>query len=637
MIVAYGLFFGWFSIERYESFQMHALDMGNMGQAAWNTIHGHPFRFTNMRLPYGIEAWGTTTRLSFHVEFLFPLMALVYFIYPHPESLLVLQTVALALGAIPVFYLARRVLRSNWLGLVFAAVYLLFPSLEALNLYEFHPVALATPLLLFAFLFAFRRQYLMFALFALAAMGTKEEIGLVVALFGLYIAFVQRDRRVGFGVAIVGVLWTLIAVLVIEPHFRLPGTTTYIHSRYGYLFGRGHGLHGILHTLRHDPGVFFGVLFTWPKLFYLLRLLAPAGFLALLAPILLLVGLPTFIINLFSNDFHMYTGRGDNSAELVAVIVLAAIVGTAVLLGFLRSRLAFPHLRLAFGAYLMVLALVMQHLNGFTPIGNAYQTPVIGPHQRLEQRFVAMIPPSVPVSTQDLLDPALSSRSDLYLFSDTGGGGFPRSHYILLDASAPTYPLPSYQLHDDALGWIHRPGWGIAAASDGLILIERGAHAKRPPPQFYSYIQPHRVEIQHSIHGSAHGLKVLGYSMSEVDLPSHYVPSLALTIYFRPTRRLSTNIQPMIFARQKRKVAACSTAPLGLSWLPTTEWTVGRTYAVSMQPIEFAWGTPGSTRLLLTLASMVTKQPKPSLAGCPATFRRQQGRHWLLTKIDLHF
>src|SRR5881398_3401462 len=63
---AYALLFGWLSLERYWTYQMHALDMGNMGQAAWNTVHGHPFRFTNMRLPYGIEAWRTTTRLSFH-------------------------------------------------------------------------------------------------------------------------------------------------------------------------------------------------------------------------------------------------------------------------------------------------------------------------------------------------------------------------------------------------------------------------------------------------------------------------------------------------------------------------------------------------------------------------------------------
>ncbi|MGH2444221.1 MAG: hypothetical protein ACRDFX_13785, partial [Chloroflexota bacterium] len=68
LTLAYGLYFGWLSLERYWAFDMHALDMGNMEQAIWNTFHGRPFHFTNMREHLRIEAFGTDTRLSFHVE-----------------------------------------------------------------------------------------------------------------------------------------------------------------------------------------------------------------------------------------------------------------------------------------------------------------------------------------------------------------------------------------------------------------------------------------------------------------------------------------------------------------------------------------------------------------------------------------
>jgi hypothetical protein len=112
-------------------------------------------------------------------------------------------------------------------------------------------------------------------------------------------------------------------VLVVEPHFREPGTVTYLHTRYGYL---GHGIRGALHTVIHNPGVFFRVLFTWPKLGYLERLLAPVGYTALLAPVALLLGAPSFILDLFSTDFHMYSGLGDNSAELISVIMIAGIL-----------------------------------------------------------------------------------------------------------------------------------------------------------------------------------------------------------------------------------------------------------------------------------------------------------------------
>jgi uncharacterized membrane protein len=360
MVIGYALLFGWLSLSAYWAYDMHALDMGNMGQAAWNTVHGHPFAFTNMRLPYNIEAWRTTTRLSFHVEALFPFISLIYLVYPHPESLLVLQTVALAIGAIPTYLLARDVLRSTVLALVFALTYLLYPTVEALNLYEFHPVSLATPLLLFAFLFVYRRQYVPFLVCSSAAMGTKEEIGLVVAMFGLYIAFVQRERKIGILTIVAGAGWSLFATLVVEKHFRQPGTVTYITSRYGYLCGGPNatgqvhcrGLHGPIHTLLHDPGAIVKAVLIWPKLGYLRFLLAPVGYTALLAPAALLLAAPTLALDLFSQDFHMYSGVGDNSAEIAPVVVIAGILGSARLLALLQHRLPRERASLLLGAYI---------------------------------------------------------------------------------------------------------------------------------------------------------------------------------------------------------------------------------------------------------------------------------------------
>ncbi|HEX5572650.1 MAG TPA: hypothetical protein VFX31_14735, partial [Ktedonobacterales bacterium] len=34
------------SIARYQTYHADAFDLGNMNQAVWNTLHGHPFRFT---------------------------------------------------------------------------------------------------------------------------------------------------------------------------------------------------------------------------------------------------------------------------------------------------------------------------------------------------------------------------------------------------------------------------------------------------------------------------------------------------------------------------------------------------------------------------------------------------------------
>ena len=77
--------------------------------------------------------------------------------------LLVVQAVAIALGAVPVYWLARKHLGSAHAGVGFALAYLLYPATGWLTLNEFHPVALATPLLLFAFWYLDEDRLLPFA------------------------------------------------------------------------------------------------------------------------------------------------------------------------------------------------------------------------------------------------------------------------------------------------------------------------------------------------------------------------------------------------------------------------------------------------------------------------------------------
>ena len=112
--------------------------------------------------------------------------------------LLVAQAVAIALGALPVFWLARKHLGSERAALGFALAYLLYPPTQWLTLNEFHPVALACPLLLFAFWYLDEDRLVPFA----ACRDrwprlTKEEIALVVAGFGIWYALAHGRRWTG--------------------------------------------------------------------------------------------------------------------------------------------------------------------------------------------------------------------------------------------------------------------------------------------------------------------------------------------------------------------------------------------------------------------------------------------------------
>src|SRR5947209_11791236 len=144
LMVIYMMDMSYQTILRYETFKADAFDLGNMDQVFWNTIHGRFFQFTNQ----AIDWYGPPTRLAIHFEPIILPLSLLYAFHADPHILLVFQTLALLTGALPVFLLTRKYL-PEWslLAPCMVIAYLLSPALLGLNLFDFHPVSLATPLL----------------------------------------------------------------------------------------------------------------------------------------------------------------------------------------------------------------------------------------------------------------------------------------------------------------------------------------------------------------------------------------------------------------------------------------------------------------------------------------------------------
>ena len=160
------------------------------------------------------------SRLGSHVDPLLAVFAPLWWVWPQPELLLTVQAVAVALGALPVHWLAEKHLHSQTAALGLALAYLLYPPIEWATLSEFHPVTLSCPLLLFAIWFLDEERLVPFAVFAVLAALGKEEIGLVVAGIGIWYALAHRRFAAGAAIAVAGVAATVVAVDVIVPHFH---------------------------------------------------------------------------------------------------------------------------------------------------------------------------------------------------------------------------------------------------------------------------------------------------------------------------------------------------------------------------------------------------------------------------------
>ena len=326
VMVIYSLEMSHQAILRYETFKATAFDLGNMDQVLWNTIHGRLFQFTNQ----AIDWYGPPTRLAIHFEPIILPLSLLYAFHADPRILLVFQTLVLAAGALPVYLLTRKIIPA-WpvLGALMATAYLLSPALLGLNIFDFHPVALATPLLLYALLALEHRRYAWFVIACVLAAATKEDVPLAIALLGVLVIWKYRLPWPGLALLIGGVLWSFLAFKVIIPHFYPGLQGNNFWYRYEEL-GSSPG-QAIL-NLFVQPWLFFGLFFTMSRVYYLFGLLRSTGFLSLLAPEWLLPTLPSLAVNLLSTDPLLYSGVYHYNAAIIPFIMMAAIYGTRRLL-----------------------------------------------------------------------------------------------------------------------------------------------------------------------------------------------------------------------------------------------------------------------------------------------------------------
>ena len=397
----YGCGFAVLSILRHRAFSTGRFDLGNMTQAVWATAHGHPLAVTSLEGEQFV-------RLGAHVDPLLVLLAPLWWLWPSPELLLTVQAVGIALGAVPLFLLARKHLASEWAALGFGLAYLLLPALQWMTLSEFHPVALATPLLLLGLWYLDEERLVPFALVALVAAGGKEHIPLAIAGLGAWHALSRRRLWPGAAIAAGGVALSAFAVGVVVPHFRPAGSEGFL-QRYE---GVGSSPGGILRTALTDPGAVLGEALDGPGLALVAQLVLPLAGLSLLAPLALLGGAAELGLNLLSATRTQTSIHFHYSAATLAALAGAAVLGTARLARF-RPRRAETVAALALAAslasnYVLGPLPLWQLLPGSEQLGAG--TARITAHDRIAARALRHVPSRAVVSASNSLGGHLSER-----------------------------------------------------------------------------------------------------------------------------------------------------------------------------------------------------------------------------------
>ncbi|MBM3253377.1 MAG: DUF2079 domain-containing protein, partial [Candidatus Omnitrophica bacterium] len=156
--------FGYLCFLKYYSFGYN-WDLASDITVLWNSIHGKFLYYPFLeQIIFGA-----------HLYLIILLILPIYALFPHPLTLLFLQTIFLALAAYPLYCLATLKLNKT-LALLIGISYLLYPTLGSINLLETHFEIYAIFFLFFALYYFEKENFKKFLIFILLAISCKENV-----------------------------------------------------------------------------------------------------------------------------------------------------------------------------------------------------------------------------------------------------------------------------------------------------------------------------------------------------------------------------------------------------------------------------------------------------------------------------
>lgn len=483
MVVAAVIFFALSSL-RHSLFQSTGFDLGIYDQVVYLMSQG--------KAP--ISSFLGYHHLGNHAAWAVYPLGLLYKIYPDVRWLFLVQAISLALGAWPVWSLARLEGLKPRLAEAIAFVYLLYPVIFNVNLFDFHPEVMAVPAIFGAILAAKKQKIRWFCVAIAWILGCKAVLSLTVLAMGFWLWKFEQRKRCGLIALSAGFFWFLIVTQGIIPAFS--GQEVAGVGRYSYL---GDSVIGIIVNMFLLPDMVLAKILSWASLKYLLLVilpvfwgLVPGGKLPKLVDFTPLVpAIPTLFLNILS-DVNFQRSLDYQYSLPILPFLLLTIIGIlnetdcketdgretdkmSVLPNLTQLKLPKTKLQLSIPNYqspkviILWSVLVLLLLGNFGFISAASKTldnlPAI-------QEAIATVKNPGGVLTDNKLAPHLTHRETVKLLYQTDPDNLKEFDYVVLNLR---HPWPDTEeegiILADSLKSSYQ--WQISYEKDDVFVFER--------------------------------------------------------------------------------------------------------------------------------------------------------------------
>jgi uncharacterized membrane protein len=553
--------------QKFVNFGYADFDLAVHTQSVWNILHGS-LASSILGIPF----------LGNHMVLILFLLAPFYAIFPSPLLLLYTQTIALAAGAFGIWMLARKEL-SDWPATGLAVIYLIYPPLIYLNLYEFHPVSFAIPLLIWMLWFYKTSKFLPFALCMLLALLCQENIALIMIAFSFY-ALIERRGKWFYAPFSAGFAYLLFVSLAMP---LLNNNTIQFTRLYAHF---GDSPPEIMRNIVLHPISVLRFVLLPQKLDFLNAILAPLAYLSLFSPLSLLPALPVVLQRLLSQRASEFSIAYHYQAEFIPFIFFAAIYGIKRL-----SNVGRRFGRPVAVAGLLVMPVVCLFASGaFFSLRESISPP--SPERTLQNtgkdELLRKLPADASVLATFEFLPKLADRSHVYSFHHVYTG-----RYTFSDVSYPT-PRVDFIIFDtqdyltfSSWGFYHADNykrirrmldhgnWHLFYQSGSLLALERAGSNDQQLPLAFPEAIPAQMNKNVAQWPANAGIQLLGFT-------GHSVPadhSFDLTLYWSKEVDAPEDYDVSLILKDSGEVVYTGALSPGSRIWPPQSWPAAQTIA----------------------------------------------------------
>jgi len=291
--LAYAAFMSFFTVRWHHRLGTATFDLGINVNLMHGGLHGKINQSTV------IFPDNPQTYIANHVKLGLYLFLPIYALYPHPETLLVIQSTSLGLGSIPLFLLARRHV-PEWAACVLALCYLANYPLHGANFYEMKEVPTGAIFVFLMVLFADMKRWWPAGIFFFCSIIMREDMPIPLAVIGIFLLLTGYRPRFGAIIAGISIFW----FVLLRFKIMMDAGSWWFPNMYEDLWSGGEkGFRSVLKTLISNPTFVLKHVFVEKKFWYVMHLLVPLAFLPVRRWYLWASLLPGAILTLLVTDY----------------------------------------------------------------------------------------------------------------------------------------------------------------------------------------------------------------------------------------------------------------------------------------------------------------------------------------------